>query len=211
MNLLAINFKDPVVLSIIIGAAVVLLVVIIAIIVAASKSKKKKKAKAEAERKKAAAAKKAEEEKPVAKVEEEKPVKETATETTTATTTTETSESNSGAPARQTIKVTVKPKEEKPVQKQTVKITEKNKPEPEQPVKETAPETKKDDGTRIYHIAKRKDDGKWQVKAEGAEKALKLFDTQAEAIDYAKGLVANNPDAQIRIHKVDGSYRKLTY
>ena len=35
-----------------------------------------------------------------------------------------------------------------------------------------------------YHISLN-DDGKWQVKGEKAGKALKLFDTQKEAIAYA--------------------------
>ncbi len=61
-----------------------------------------------------------------------------------------------------------------------------------------------------YHIAQRADDNMWQVKAEGAEKALKLFKTQQEAIDYAKK-VADNQEGSIMIHKKDGSFRKLTY
>ncbi len=61
-----------------------------------------------------------------------------------------------------------------------------------------------------YHVAQRNDDGLWQVKAEGAEKALKLFKTQQEAIDYAKK-VADNQEGSIMIHKKDGSFRKLSY
>lgn len=61
-----------------------------------------------------------------------------------------------------------------------------------------------------YHIAQRSEDNMWQVKAEGAEKALKLFKTQQEAIDYAKK-VADNQEGSIMIHKKDGSFRKLTY
>lgn len=64
--------------------------------------------------------------------------------------------------------------------------------------------------TKVYHISKRKDDGKWQIKAEGGAKAIKLFKTQKEAIDYCKTL-ADNQDARIMIHKEDGSFRKLTY
>lgn len=60
-----------------------------------------------------------------------------------------------------------------------------------------------------YHVALR-DDGKWQVKREKAEKALKLFDTQAEAIDYAKS-VADNQETDIVIHKRDGKIRKKKY
>lgn len=60
-----------------------------------------------------------------------------------------------------------------------------------------------------YHISQR-DDEMWQVKCEGAEKALKLFSTQKEAIAYAK-TVAGNQEGSIVIHKVDGSIRKQKY
>ena len=79
--------------------------------------------------------------------------------------------------------------------------------------KKTAP--KKDgaaDGqerARNYHVAKRAD-GKWQVKFAGGEKAIKLFDTQAEAIAYAKKL-AQNQEGSISIHKKDGKLRKQKY
>lgn len=63
---------------------------------------------------------------------------------------------------------------------------------------------------RVYHISYRKLLRKWQVKAEGDSKAVKLFWTQAEAIDYAKS-VAGNREGRIVIHKEDGSFRKLTY
>lgn len=68
----------------------------------------------------------------------------------------------------------------------------------------------KKSAAKKYHIAQRSDDNMWQVKAEGAEKALKLFKTQQEAIDYAKK-VAGNQEGSIMIHKKDGSFRKLTY
>ena len=64
--------------------------------------------------------------------------------------------------------------------------------------------------SKVYHISKRKDDGRWQIKAEGGAKAIKLFLTQKEAIDYCKTL-AGNQEARIMIHKEDGSFRKLTY
>lgn len=60
-----------------------------------------------------------------------------------------------------------------------------------------------------YHISLN-DDGKWQVKGEKAEKALKLFNTQKEAIAYAK-TVAGNQEGNIVIHKVDGKIRKQDY
>lgn len=63
---------------------------------------------------------------------------------------------------------------------------------------------------KVYHISKRKEDNKWQVKAAKGARAIKLFATQAEAIDYAKALAANQ-EARIVIHKEDGSFRNLTY
>ena len=63
--------------------------------------------------------------------------------------------------------------------------------------------------SKRYHISLN-DDDKWQVKAENAERALKLFDTQKEAIDYAK-VVAGNQEGNIVIHKVNGKIRKQTY
>lgn len=53
-------------------------------------------------------------------------------------------------------------------------------------------------------------DGKWQVKGVKAERALKLFNTQKEAIDYAKN-VAGNQEGNIVIHKTDGKIRKQDY
>lgn len=65
------------------------------------------------------------------------------------------------------------------------------------------------DTAKNYHVAKRPD-GKWQVKFAGGEKAIKLFDTQAEAIAYAKKLAVNQ-DGSISIHKKDGKMRKQKY
>ena len=56
----------------------------------------------------------------------------------------------------------------------------------------------------------RKLDGKWQIKFNNGKKAIKLFDTQLQAIDYAKAL-AINQEASIMIHKEDGTFRKLRY
>lgn len=65
-------------------------------------------------------------------------------------------------------------------------------------------------GPKVYHITKRMSDGKWQIKFNKGKKAIKLFDTQMQAIDYAKAL-AQNQEASIMIHKEDGSFRKLRY
>lgn len=84
----------------------------------------------------------------------------------------------------------------------------------EEPVGEQSPaqaETAKTKAVnKTYHIAKRKADGKWQVKIAGGAKAIKLFNTQLEAIDFAKKL-AENQEAKIVIHKEDGTFRRLTY
>lgn len=77
---------------------------------------------------------------------------------------------------------------------------------PAKPVKKA----EKAEEDKVYHISKRKKDRMWQVKAEGSPRALKLFFTQAEAVDYAKSVAGNN-EGRIVIHKEDGSFRKLSY
>ena len=75
---------------------------------------------------------------------------------------------------------------------------------------EKASDPAKKSAARNYHVSTRKEDGKWQVKFAGGEKAIKLFDTQVEAIAYAKKL-AENRDGSITIHKKDGKMRKQRY
>lgn len=45
---------------------------------------------------------------------------------------------------------------------------------------------------RIYHIMKRAKDDRWIVKIAQSKKAIKIFDTQKEAIAYAEVLASNN-------------------
>lgn len=80
----------------------------------------------------------------------------------------------------------------------------------EQPEEQPAAQSAYAAQTKVYHITKRKSDGKWQVKFNNGKKAIKLFDTQNQAIDYAKAL-AQNQEAGIMIHKEDGTFRKLRY
>ena len=61
-------------------------------------------------------------------------------------------------------------------------------------------------GPRIYHISKR-EDKMWQVKFANGKKAIKLFNTQAEAIIFAKQL-AKSQDGSIRVHSLKGKIRK---
>jgi len=47
----------------------------------------------------------------------------------------------------------------------------------------------------------------WQVKAEGAVKATKLFKTKAEAEEYVKTLKANNEGSRVVKHKKTGEFQ----
>lgn len=78
------------------------------------------------------------------------------------------------------------------------------KPEPEE-VKEPVKKKRK----AAMHITKHKDGG-WQVKKEGAQRALRKFNTQKEAIEYAKEIEKEKGTGFI-IHKADGSTRKKKY
>ena len=59
---------------------------------------------------------------------------------------------------------------------------------------------------RVYHISRRQD-RKWQVKFAKGKRAIKLFNTQAEAIVFAKKL-AKTQEGSIRIHSIGGRIRK---
>lgn len=107
--------------------------------------------------------------------------------------------------------------DEQPVQ-ETVVASEDQQPESVASVAQEehiAEQTQDGDGKQSssrpknYHVSLR-EDGKWQVKLGKGEKALKLFDTQAEAIAFAKEK-AKNQDGHITIHKVDGKIRKQRY
>lgn len=120
---------------------------------------------------------------------------------------------NNAAPAA----VETKPAEEKPAEPKPVE----EKPAEPAPVPETPkavlnPRTgfiarptapKKYNGKpRAYHVTKQPT-GKWQVKLAGGAKAIRVFDTQAEAIAFAKGLVESQ-GGSYRIHSVKGKIRK---
>lgn len=70
------------------------------------------------------------------------------------------------------------------------------------------PNKKYKDGVRVYHVARSKFISRhWQVKLATGEKAIKIFDTQLEAINYAKQLVKTQ-GGSIRIHSMRGRLRK---
>lgn len=84
------------------------------------------------------------------------------------------------------------------------KVAVKTAPKKKAPVKK-APVKKVDlkDSTRVYHVVKRPEDGKWAVKFAGGEKVIKLFETQKEAIDYSKKM-AKNQEGKMLVHNSKG-------
>lgn len=101
----------------------------------------------------------------------------------------------------------------------TVVETEKNEKkastESSQSIEANASEIKKDESSNTvsrkmpYHITKHPNGG-WQIKRGKGKKALKLFDTQKDAIEYAKVLEKEKGESYI-IHKANGTTRKKTY
>lgn len=67
-------------------------------------------------------------------------------------------------------------------------------------------EEKKNTSAKTYHVSKRLEDGKWQVKYAGGEKAIKLFDTKAEAMEYTKKM-AENQGRAVLVHASKGKFK----
>lgn len=105
-------------------------------------------------------------------------------------------------------------KEQEPIEEKEAGIVEKS---PAKSASSEKPKAKRNvnynpnkykDGVRVYHISRSKFMSKyWQVKLAGGEKAIKIFPTQAEAINYAKELVRKQ-GGSIRIHSMKGQLRK---
>ena len=89
---------------------------------------------------------------------------------------------------KEKTKPTAKKLNKKETNKTTTKI---------QPPKKTS-----DDSKKVYHVSKR-EDGKWQVKFAGGEKAIKLFKTQKEALEYSKEMTKNQKGALL-VHNSKG-------
>ncbi len=85
-------------------------------------------------------------------------------------------------------------------QKKAKKAAPKPTPKPETPVEK---EEKKPVNFRTYHVSKRAD-GKWQVKYAGGSKAIKLFNTQKEAMEYTK-VMAENQGGSVLLHNSKGA------
>lgn len=107
----------------------------------------------------------------------------------------------------QEVEESVEETEEASEEKKTTSATKKT--SAPKAKKTSLPATKKyKDGARVYHIARSKFVSRhWQVKLAGGEKAIKIFPTQAEAINFAKDLVRKQ-GGSIRIHSMKGQLRK---
>ena len=94
-----------------------------------------------------------------------------------------------------------KPKMQVDMSKMTVKT----------PTQERSGAQKTSTGKTAYHVSKRDNDGReWKVFIQGSDKVIKLFDTQKEALDYAKSLAKNKDDGSyVLLHGLDGKIRKF--
>jgi FtsZ-interacting cell division protein ZipA len=138
------------------------------------------------------------------KVADKKPANKTASKTTATKTADKKTANKTTATKTTTTKTTTTASKTTTANKTTATATKTTAAAATAKVADDKPSIKK------YHISKRKEDGSWQVKMAGGSKAIKLFETQAEAIAYAKKL-ADNQEASIVIHKEDGSFRRLNY
>lgn len=59
--------------------------------------------------------------------------------------------------------------------------------------------------SKNQHVTRRPD-GAWQVKGEGANRAYRVTQTQAEAINIARS-VSRNQGSELFIHRQDGTIR----
>ena len=55
---------------------------------------------------------------------------------------------------------------------------------------------------KTYHITSK--DDHWQVKARGAQRATRLFDTKEKAVEFGREIAKNSELGQIVIHRKDG-------
>lgn len=103
-------------------------------------------------------------------------------------------------------KESAKKAEPKPAKKVEAKPAEKKEAPKKAEAKPAAKEEKSSaaDKTRVYHVVKREKDNKWEVKFAGGEKAIKLFNTQKEAIEYSK-VMAENQGGTYLVHNSKGA------
>ena len=115
-------------------------------------------------------------------------------------------------PAAKTT-ATKKTAEKKPAEKKTAAAKPAAKKTAAKPAAEKKPAAKpaeKKPASKKQFVTYRKEDRKWAVTKEGSDKATKLFNTKAEADEYAKGL-AKNQGTSVTRQKKDGKFQKTKY
>ena len=132
---------------------------------------------------------------------EEAPVEEKVEETPKAEEVKEEEPVKKAAPKKAPAKKESPKKEEKKEEPVKEEKKAEEKAEKKEPAKKEA--SKGDPGYRTYHLVKR-EDGKWEVKFAGGQKAIKLFDTQKEALEYSKKM-AENQGGKVLVHNSKGA------
>lgn len=134
---------------------------------------------------------------PSAKPAAKEPAKKEAPAKATTVKTAPKAEPEKKAPA----KAAPKPKKAVDMSKMTVKT----------PTQDRSGAQKTTTGKTAYHVSKRDNDGReWKVFIQGSDKVIKLFDTQKDALDYAKSLAKNKDDGSyVLLHGLDGKIRKF--
>ncbi|MBX9689084.1 MAG: DUF2188 domain-containing protein, partial [Candidatus Obscuribacterales bacterium] len=56
-----------------------------------------------------------------------------------------------------------------------------------------------------YHVTHNKGNDNWQVKKAGGQRSSGVFDTQAEAIDAARGFAKKSDLGQVVVHRKDNN------
>ena len=115
-------------------------------------------------------------------------------------------------PAAKTT-ATKKTAEKKPAEKKTAATKPAAKKTAAKPAAEKKPAAKpaeKKPASKKQFVTYRAEDKKWAVTIEGGKKATKLFNTKAEAEEYAKGLAKNQGSKVVR-KKMDGKFQKDKY
>ena len=137
------------------------------------------------------------------KAAEKKPAAKTATKTAKPAAKKETKTAAKPAAKKTTEKKPAVKKETKTAAKPAAKKPAEKKPAAKKPA-EKKPAAKK------QFITYRAEDRKWAVTIESGKKATKLFNTKAEAEEYAKGIAKNQGSKVVR-KKMDGKFQKDKY
>ena len=123
------------------------------------------------------------------------------------TTATKSAKKDTKAPVKKAPAKTTTAKETKPQAKNAAK------PAAKTPAKAAVVTTKPAAASSktAYHVSKRDDNGReWKVFIQGSNKVIKLFNTQQEALNYAKSLCKNKDDGSyVLLHGLDGKMRKF--